>query len=53
MTPRSHIQYVVTEHGVADLRAASLRERAERLIAIAHPDHRADLRAAALARRWF
>lgn len=30
--------------GVADLRGKSLRERADALIAIAHPDHRAALR---------
>jgi acyl-CoA hydrolase len=38
---RSH---VVTEYGVAALRGASLNERALRLIAIAHPDHRDKLR---------
>lgn len=31
---------VVTEYGVADLRGRPLRERARRLIAIAHPDFR-------------
>lgn len=53
VTPRSHVQFIVTEFGVADLRALPLPRRAERLIAIAHPDHRADLRAAAVQRRWF
>jgi acyl-CoA hydrolase len=38
---------VVTEWGVAELRGRSIRGRAEALIAIAHPDHRDDLRAAA------
>lgn len=37
---------VVTEHGVADLRGASLAERAKRLIAIAAPDHRESLQVA-------
>ncbi len=37
----------VTEHGVADLRHASSDERARRLVAIAHPDDRDDLAAAA------
>ncbi len=37
---------VVTEHGVADLRGASLAERAKRLIAIAAPDHRESLQEA-------
>lgn len=45
-TPRHHIQYVVTEYGVAHLTLLSARERAEALIAIAHPDFRAELRAA-------
>jgi acetyl-CoA hydrolase len=44
-TPRSDVGLVVTEHGVADLRGRTLRERAEALIAIAHPDARAELRA--------
>jgi acyl-CoA hydrolase len=33
--------------GVADLRAASLTERAARLVAVAPAEHRADLTAAA------
>ncbi len=45
-TPRSDIDVVITEHGVADLRGASFSERTRRLIAIAHPDFRDDLRAA-------
>ena len=39
-TPRSDADLIVTEHGVADLRGASLRQRAERLLAIADPRHR-------------
>jgi 4-hydroxybutyrate CoA-transferase len=42
-TPRHCVDYVVTEFGVADLRAKTLRERAEALSAIAHPDFRAGL----------
>lgn len=38
--PRSLAHLVVTEFGVADLRGASLAERSERLINVAHPDHR-------------
>ena len=34
---------VVTEHGVAELRGLSLDARAQALIAIAHPSHRAGL----------
>lgn len=39
-TPRSDADFVVTEHGVADLRGAPLRERAFKLIAIADPAYR-------------
>ena len=38
---------VVTEHGVAHLLGKNHRERAEALIAIAHPDFRSELRKAA------
>lgn len=34
---------VVTEYGVAWLRDATITQRAKRLIAVAHPDHRASL----------
>lgn len=50
ITTRAHVQYVVTEHGVAYLYGKSLRERARALIAIAHPDHREALERAAHAR---
>lgn len=39
-TPRVCVELVVTEYGVADLRATTVRERAERLAAVAHPDFR-------------
>jgi acyl-CoA hydrolase len=42
-TPRHCVDYVVTEFGVADLRAKTLRERADALVAIAHPQFRASL----------
>jgi acetyl-CoA hydrolase len=45
-TPRADADIVVTEHGVADLRGATLRQRAERLIAIAAPAHHDALRRA-------
>jgi acetyl-CoA hydrolase len=38
---------IVTEYGVADLRGLSLARRRKQMIAIAHPDHRAALEAAA------
>lgn len=43
--PRAFADYVVTEFGIARLAGKSQRQRAEELIAIAHPDHRGDLRA--------
>lgn len=43
-TPRADVQYIVTEYGVADLRNEPLDVRAKRLIEIAHPDFRDELR---------
>lgn len=40
---RTDVDLVVTEYGVADLKSASLAERAEALIQIAHPDFRDEL----------
>jgi len=51
VTTRGDVHYVVTEHGIASLFGKSLRERARELIAVAHPDFREDLRAAARRRR--
>ncbi len=45
-TTRADADVIVTEHGIADLRGASLAERAERLAAIADPRFRASLRGA-------
>ena len=42
-TGRCDVNYIVTEYGVAQLRGQTLRERAKRLIAIAHPKFRAEL----------
>jgi 4-hydroxybutyrate CoA-transferase len=49
--PRAFVHYVVTEFGIATLRGKSLRERAGELIAVAHPDFRAEL--AAEAKRMY
>lgn len=46
-TPRNYVDYIVTEYGVARLKGATIRERAERLISVAHPDDREDLTKAA------
>jgi 4-hydroxybutyrate CoA-transferase len=42
-TTRTSVRTVVTEYGVAELFGQGLRERARRLIAIAHPDFRDEL----------
>jgi acyl-CoA hydrolase len=44
---RNDVDFVVTEFGVAALRGTNVRERSQRLIAIAHPDYRDELAAKA------
>ena len=46
-TSKNDVNYVVTEYGVAQLRGKSAKQRAQELIAIAHPNFRDELRAAA------
>ena len=41
--PRTMIQYVATEYGVVKLSGLSVRERAEAMISVAHPDFRGEL----------
>jgi acyl-CoA hydrolase len=43
-TPRHHVQYVVTEHGVANIGMLTDRERVDALVAIADPEFRSSLR---------
>jgi len=43
VTSRNHVHYVVTEFGVADLYGKTIRQRAQQLINIAHPNFRKDL----------
>lgn len=50
VTTRGDVHYVVTEHGVAYLHGKTMRERAMSLVAIAHPDFRAELLHAAKRR---
>lgn len=40
VTTRAHVQYIVTEHGIAYLYGKNLKERAKSMIGIAHPDDR-------------
>jgi acyl-CoA hydrolase len=53
VTTRGHVHWVVTEFGAVDLFGKSLRERAELLVSIAHPDFRRELRRAYAETRHF
>ncbi|HEX2171146.1 MAG TPA: acetyl-CoA hydrolase/transferase C-terminal domain-containing protein, partial [Dehalococcoidia bacterium] len=50
--PRTFVDYVVTEHGIASLQGRSQRARAEALIEIADPAFRDELRAEARRLFW-
>jgi 4-hydroxybutyrate CoA-transferase len=43
VTSRNHVHYIVTEYGIADLYGKTIRQRAQALINIAHPDFREEL----------
>jgi acyl-CoA hydrolase len=43
VTSRADVHYVVTEYGIASLHGKNLHQRAEALIAIAHPTFRSEL----------
>ena len=43
VTSRADVHYITTEFGVASLHGRNLRQRAEALMAITHPNFRADL----------
>jgi acyl-CoA hydrolase len=51
VTTRADVHYVVTEFGVAHIFGRNLRERAEALIEVAHPDFRDELTRAAKERK--
>ena len=53
VTTRGHVQWVVTEYGAVDLQGRNLKQRAEALISIAHPDFRQQLRDELKAIRHF
>ena len=40
VTTRSHVHYVVTEYGIANLYGKTIGQRIKALVNIAHPDHR-------------
>ncbi len=48
-TTRAHVHYVVTEYGWVNLFGKNLKQRAQALISIAHPDHREQLEREAFA----
>ena len=50
--PRNFADYIVTEFGIASLLGKSQRERTQELIAIAHPDFRAELETEARKLFW-
>lgn len=52
VTSRGDVHYIATEYGIVDLWGKNIRQRALTLIEIAHPDHRADLLAAAKLRKY-
>jgi 4-hydroxybutyrate CoA-transferase len=52
VTTRNHVHYVVTEYGVADLFAKTIRQRVRELIAVAAPQFRAELSAFAKKQCW-
>jgi len=43
VTTRAHARFVATEYGVAELFGKNLRQRAQALRDVAHPDHREDM----------
>ncbi len=51
-TSRGDVHYVVTEYGVADLYGKTIRQRANALIAIAHPAFREDLERYAIGHKF-
>ncbi len=50
VTTRAHVQYVVTEYGIANLYGKNLRQRAYELLGIAHPAHQEMLEKAIVER---
>jgi acetyl-CoA hydrolase len=52
VTSRNHVRYVVTEYGVADLYGKTIRQRAQSLIGIAHPQFREELQKQAKELRY-
>lgn len=49
--PRADVQYIVTEHGIADMFNRSIEDRVEQMISIADPQFRDELRQQAVKAR--
>ncbi|SDW37466.1 Acyl-CoA hydrolase [Lutibacter oricola] len=43
VTTRAHVQYIVTEYGVANMYGKTIKQRVQELVKIAHPDHREEI----------
>lgn len=43
VTTRSHVQYVITEYGIANLYGKTLKQRVDALVKIAHPMHQENI----------
>ena len=43
-TSRNDVHYIVTEHGIAEMKGKTLKQRARNLIAVAHPSFRDELK---------
>jgi len=39
VTTRSHVQYIITEYGIANLYGKTLKQRVKEMVKIAHPNH--------------
>ncbi|KAB1156273.1 acetyl-CoA hydrolase/transferase family protein [Flavobacterium luteum] len=39
VSTRAHVQYIITEYGIADLYGKTLKQRAVEMVKIAHPNH--------------
>lgn len=52
VTSRADVHYIVTEYGIADLHGKNLKDRCKALIAIAHPDFRAQLEEGCRVHSW-
>jgi len=40
VTTRAHVQYIITEYGIANLYGKTIKQRVKALVNIAHPNHR-------------